>query len=96
MYISGPKEALKTYEDTMETWEQLGLDIAEKLDEVYDTMVEAITYRMEFGMEITEEQLKLIEHRLKKIEDNAYKTAEAIAAEAEKMGLHRQNYDLAY
>lgn len=96
MYISGPQEALETYEDTMETWEQLGLDIAEKLDELYDTMVEAITYRMEFGMEITEEQLKLIEHRLKKIEDNAYKTAEAIVAEAEKMGLHRQNYDLAY
>lgn len=96
MYVSGPQEALETYEDTMETWEQLGLDIAEKLDELYDTMVEAITYRMEFGMEITEEQLKLIEHRLKKIEDNAYKTAEAIAAEAEKMGLHRKNYDLAY
>lgn len=95
-YISGPQEALEAYEDTMETWEQLGLDIAEKLDELYDGMVEAITYRMEFGMEITEEQLKLIEHRLKKIEDNAYKTADAIVAEAEKMGLHRKNYDLAY
>ena len=96
MYISGPQEALEAYEETMETWEQLGLDIGEKLDELYDIMVEAITYRMEFGMNITEEQLKLIEHRLKKIEDNAYNTAAAIAAEADKMNLHQQNYKLAY
>ena len=77
-FFDAPQKALETYEGTMEEWEEIQKNILTNLYTEYDNYVEQIKYTAENMLEFIDDQIKYIEHKLSRMEDNAYKTAESI------------------
>jgi len=51
----------------------------DRINEAYDLVVEMANYKVEVQVEVSDEAVKLLDHMLKTIEDDAYKAADAIA-----------------
>jgi uncharacterized spore protein YtfJ len=76
--IDDPKEALEQYEETMELLEDLGMEYDDFLNEWHDNIIGQIQTKLDTTLEVTEAQLGYLEHKLSRIEDDAYSAAEAI------------------
>lgn len=94
--LDKPKEALEKYEETMELLEDLGLEMADVLNSWYDNILEQIQYKLDLALELTENELNLIDYKLKSIEDNAYRAGEALGLMTQKMDASKANFNAYY
>ena len=85
--IDDPKEALEQYEETMELLEDLGIEYDDFLNEWHDNIIGQIQTKLDTTLEITEAQLGYLEHKLSRIEDDAYSAAEAIGLMSQQMDI---------
>lgn len=91
--IDGPKEALEQYEETMELLEDLGVEYDDFLYEWHDNIIGQIQTKLDTTLEITEAQLGYLEHKLSRIEDDAYSAAEAIGLMGQQMDIAQAQFN---
>lgn len=91
--IDGPKEALEQYEETMELLEDLGMEYDDFLNEWHDNIIGQIQTKLDTTLEITEAQLGYLEHKLSRIEDDAYSAAEAIGLMSQQMDIAQAQFN---
>lgn len=91
--IDGPKEALEQYEETMELLEDLGMEYDDFLNEWHDNIIGQIQTKLDTTLEITEAQLGYLEHKLSRIEDDAYSAAEAIGLMGQQMDIAQAQFN---
>lgn len=91
--IDGPKEALEQYEETMELLEDLGMEYDDFLNKWHDNIIGQIQTKLDTTLEITEAQLGYLEHKLSRIEDDAYSAAEAIGLMGQQMDLAQAQFN---
>jgi hypothetical protein len=72
-------ETIERYEETLDLLHEKEQELAEATDELLDNILELVTTQVELRIEISDRDLKRIEYALKHIEDDVYKTAEALA-----------------
>lgn len=73
------KEALSTYTDTLNLSEEAAAQLQEYIRQMQQIEYEKTMYKVEFQVEIDERALKVIEYKLKRLEDDFFKSAEAMA-----------------
>ena len=73
------KEYLSMYEETLNLSEEQLAELTNKLNELADLYLKLTQEQVEMRIDVSDDQLKMLEYQLEKIEDDAYKTAEAIA-----------------
>ena len=91
--IDGPKEALEQYEETMELLEDLGMEYDDLLNAWHDNIIGQIQTKLDTTLEVTEAQLGYLEHKLSRIEDDAYSAAEAIGLMGQQMDIAQTQFD---
>ena len=91
--IDDPKEALEQYEETMELLEDLGMEYDDFLNEWHDNIIGQIQTKLDTTLEITEAQLGYLEHKLSRIEDDAYRAAEAIGLMGQQMDIAQAQFN---
>ena len=82
--IDDAREYIKIYEDTLNLYEEQMTELANMLNELSDLALDLTKTRVELKIDVDDDTLKLLEYRLSRIEDNAYKTAEAISLIGDK------------
>ena len=70
---------LNQFEETMDKWDAETLKSMEKKNQKYQKLFEDVTYSIQVDLDIDEDKLKLLDHALTMLEDQAFSTAEAIA-----------------
>ena len=91
--IDDPKEALEQYEETMELLEDLGIKYDDFLNEWHDNIIGQIQTKLDTTLEITKDQLNYLEHKLGRIEDDAYSAAEAIGLMSQQMDIAQTQFN---
>lgn len=91
--LDDPKEALEQYEETMELLEDLGMNYDEFLNAWHDNIIGQIQTKLDTTLEVTESQLDYLDHKLSRISDDAYKTAEALTIMAQQMEISSTQFD---
>ena len=91
--LDDPKEALEQYEETMELLEDLGMDYDDLLNEWHDNIIGQIQTKLDTTLEVTEAQLGYLEHKLSRIEDDAYSAAEAIGLMGQQMDIAQTQFN---
>ena len=91
--IDDPKEALEQYEETMELLEDLGMEYDDFLNEWHDNIIGQIQTKLDTTLEVTEAQLGYLEHKLSRIEDDAYSAAEAIGLMGQQMDIAQTQFN---
>lgn len=91
--IDDPKEALEQYEETMELLEDLGIEYDDFLNSWHDNIIGQIQTKLDTTLEITEAQLGYLEHKLSRIEDDAYSAAEAIGLMGQQMDIAQAQFN---
>ena len=84
--IDEAREYIGIYEETLNLYEEQMDEMAQMLNELSDMALELTKLKVELKIEVNDDTLKLLEYRLARIEDNAYKTAEAISLIGDKTG----------
>lgn len=72
-------DALAQYEKTLDLLHNKEKEVADIENEIIDKALEIITTKVELKISISDRDLKRIDYALKHIEDDVYKTAEALA-----------------
>lgn len=91
--IDDPKEALEQYEETMELLEDLGIEYDDFLNEWHDNIIGQIQTKLDTTLEITKDQIDYLEHKLGRIEDDAYNAAEAIGLMSQQMDIAQTQFN---
>lgn len=91
--LDGPKEALEQYEETMELLEDLGMEYDDLLNAWHDNIIGQIQTKLDTTLEVTEAQLGYLEHKLSRIEDDAYSAAEAIGLMGQQMDIAQTQFN---
>lgn len=91
--LDDPKEALKQYEETMELLEDLGMEYDDLLNAWHDNIIGQIQTKLDTTLEVTEAQLGYLEHKLSRIEDDAYSAAEAIGLMGQQMDIAQTQFN---
>jgi chromosome segregation ATPase len=73
------KKALSQYEETLDLWFEQTEEKAELLRQILDKRLEGIQYKVDVKIALKDREIALLEHQLKRLEDPARDTAEAIA-----------------
>ena len=84
-------EAMGQYEESLNLLEDTEEDLFDKQNERFDKALEKAEYTVEYGTSLVEDSLAIIDYQLEKIEDDAYKTAEALALIGQKMSETAKN-----
>lgn len=82
--IDDAREYLKVYEETRDLYEEQWIKLREYLDELADSALELTKLKIDLDISISDDTLGLLDYMLEKIEDNAYKAAEAISLLGDK------------
>ena len=69
---------MEQYEETMDEWDEAQAARADMIRKNYDLRFEALTYEIEVGIELEEDDLKLLDYYLEKLDDDAFSAAESI------------------
>ena len=69
---------MEQYEETMDEWDKAQAARADMLREIYDLKFEALTYEIEVDIDLEEDDLKLLDYYLEKLDDDAFSAAESI------------------
>ena len=91
--IDDPTEALEQYEETMELLEDLDMDYDDLLNAWHDNIIGQIQTKLDTTLEVTEAQLGYLEHKLSRIEDDAYSAAEAIGLMGQQMDIAQTQFN---
>ena len=83
--------SVEQYEETLGEVEDLRDEVQDKQNERFDKTLEKAEYVVEYGTSLVEDSLAVIDYQLEKIEDDAYKTAEALALIGKKMSETSKN-----
>lgn len=70
---------LSKYEDSLSKVEEETEAIAEAMRNIYDLQLESIEYKLEFQMDINDQELEYLDYLLEKLDDAAYDSAQSIA-----------------
>ena len=73
------KELIEQYDETKELMEDLEDEALEALHAWQDSNYEELQLKLELKLEINDDELKMLEFKLKRMEDNFYKMAESAA-----------------
>jgi hypothetical protein len=73
------EKARDQYEETIELMNQNGIEIDELLNAISEKNLEAITYKVEYQVELNEQDLSLLEYYQDVFEDDLGKSAELMA-----------------
>ena len=79
---------IEQYEETQDLRKEALQQLQDYINQIYDLELEEITYTVEINIEASEFTLEFLEYMLKKVEDDAWSAAEAIA----NMGLQAQEF----
>lgn len=77
-------EALKKYEETQDLWYEQAQAVADAKAQVLQLELEKTAYKVEIGIEWEDDDINRLDFLLKRIEDDAFKAAEAIGLLGEK------------
>lgn len=72
------QDDLSRYEETLTIWKDTKDEIEDTLDQIRETKLATIEYEVEYKIEASEYGLEYVDYMLEKVEDDAYKAAEAI------------------
>lgn len=78
------EDYLKQYEDTMDKWDDTVTKQMEDKNKKYQLLFDDITYNVEVKLSLEEDQIKLLDHFLSMLEDEAFSAAEAIGLLGDK------------
>lgn len=84
--IDNLKDAISQYDDTRGVLQDIIDAQQEAINQIQDNNADILNTKLELRIEINENDLKKIEYELSKIEDNAFKAAEAMALTANQRG----------
>lgn len=73
------KKALERYESSQDLFQEAQKQWHEYRQKIFDAQLEKIEYKLEFRIDIDDEELKYLEYLLDRLDDAAYDTAESIA-----------------
>lgn len=73
------KKALENYESSQDLFQEAQKQWHEYRQKIFDAQLEKIEYKLEFRLDIDDEELKYLEYLLDRLDDAAYDTAESIA-----------------
>lgn len=73
------KKALENYESSQDLFQEAQKQWHEYRQKIFDAQLEKIEYKLEFRVDIDDEELKYLEYLLDRLDDAAYDTAESIA-----------------
>ena len=73
------KKALERYESSQDLFQEAQKQWHEYRQKIFDAQLEKIEYKLEFRVDIDDEELKYLEYLLDRLDDAAYDTAESIA-----------------
>lgn len=93
--LDAPTEALEQYEETMEELEQLGIDYDDVLNALYDNFIDQVQTKWDTANEIADANIEYLEHKISRLEDNAYKAAETIGLMSDKMDYTQDKFNAA-
>jgi len=82
--IDEAREYLEIYEETRDLYEEEWIKLREYLDDLADSALELTKLKIDLDISISDDTLALLDYMLEKIEDNAYKAAEAISLLGDK------------
>ena len=82
--IDDAREYLKVYEETRDLYEEQWIKLREYLDDLANSALELTKLKIDLDISISDDTLGLLDYMLEKIEDNAYKAAEAISLLGDK------------
>jgi len=72
-------EQLDKYDESQDKVKEYYQARLDAINEAYDNLVEMANYKVEIQVDVSDEALKILDFMLAKIEDDAYKAADAIA-----------------
>lgn len=93
--ITSVEDAMALYEESKELYEDLGLDMEEILDQIMQNNYDIIMEGLEIPIALNEEDLRLIDLQLSKLEDSVYSMEEAVAFTSSKLDEYKDNLRLA-
>lgn len=87
-------DSVNQYIETRDLEEEQQQTLTDMLNEQFDQLLEIVNTELEFNLQVNDADLQLLDHLLNKIDDDAYKAAEAIALMGDKAAkeLERANY----
>lgn len=92
--IAAWEDAEQQFKDSIETWENAGLEAEEVLDQIMQNNYDIIMEGLEIPLSLNEEDLRLVELQLSQIEDDVYSITEAVALTSSQFGEYRDNLRL--
>lgn len=93
--IEAWEDAEQQFKESVEEWENAGLEAEEILDQIMQNNYDIIMEGLEIPLSLNEEDLRLIELQLSQIEDDVYSMAEAVALTSSQFGEYQDNLRLA-
>ena len=79
-------KALQQYEETLDKLQEANVEMQDLLYQEMELRLEKITTKAELKIDFDEREIKLLDHYIKRIDDNIYHTAEVLALTEEKLG----------
>lgn len=89
--IEEVKSAMQQYEDTRELMEDLDNEMDDKFYEWQDNNAEMLSYKLEIKMELNDDELRALEYKLSKTDNDFYKRAEAAAIMGEQLTINTKS-----
>lgn len=86
------KKFLEQYEETLELYQDLAQEKLEKQWELVDKKVEEADYVLELGIKLNEQDLKLIEFQIARLEDKEFGQAEQLLLYGHQANLDRESF----
>lgn len=87
-------DALEQYVETRDLAEEETANLTDMINEQFDQLLEMTATKLELDIQVNDQDLEFLDYLLNKIDDDAYKAAEAIALMGDKAAreLERANY----
>ncbi len=80
-------EDISQYEDTVDLFDESEETLKDIENQLYDLELEKIEYKLQIKLDVADDELEYLEYLLSKVEDDAFKAAEAIANLEEQVGV---------
>ena len=79
-------KALQQYEETVDKLQEANVEMQDLLYQEMELRLEKVTTKAELKIDFDEREIKLLDHYIKRIDDNIYHTAEVLALTEQKLG----------
>lgn len=79
-------KALQQYEETLDKLQEANVEMRDLLYQEMELRLEKITTKVDMRIDFDDREIKLLDHYIKRIDDNIYHTTEVLALTEEKLG----------